>query len=169
MVEQERAPHTPERWSERRTGTFNLENLNPEEVARLGEALVYGSNDRIRNRSEGQYDPMNPDFLFVCDFEEYLGRDSDGAESAYLALREADTDEALEMAARLSSAIARSNPQLAANTILKIVGHQEHRIREAKEAAISAHEAVVEALEVSSPEQAAAFERAYEDAWQNQP
>ncbi|GAA2038993.1 hypothetical protein [Nocardiopsis rhodophaea] len=151
MVEQERAPRTPERWAEKRTGTFNLENLNPEEIARLGEALVYGSNERVQKRSEEQYDPMNPDFLFVCDFEEYVDRDPGAAEAAYLALREADTNEALEMTARLSPAIAKNNPQLAANTLLKIIAHEGHYVHDAKYAAISAEDAVVEALEASSP------------------
>lgn len=169
MTEWGQIPRTPERWAEKRVGTFKLDNLNPEEVARLGEALVYGGKERVQSRSVDQYDPMNPDRLFVCDFEEYVDQDPGAAESVYSALRAADTNEALEMAAMLSPAIAKINPREAANTLLRIVHDKRRDVLDAQDAAMSAEGAVVEALEASSPEEAAVFKEAYEDAWQNQP
>lgn len=150
MTEFQQAPHSPER-GEKRTGIFNFDKLNPEEMAEIGAGLAYAGNHE--DTSDPDKPLLNVDKFFVDDFEGLAEREQDKAEDVYLLLKEKGTDEALTMAALLTPAIAKNNYELARDVLLEVRGH--------KNAVEAGQAAVVVSLrleETLPPEQAADLE-----------
>lgn len=138
MTEFQQAPHSPER-GEKRTRVFNFEKLNPQEVARLGIGLAYME---MRDAEK----PGNPDMpktyldeVFVNDFEGFAVTHPEQAEDVFrLVWEEAKKEEAADfLTAMLAPAIARSNYELARDTLLDIAygeGYDGLAIEEAERA-----------------------------------
>ncbi|WP_160050474.1 hypothetical protein [Nocardiopsis sp. FR4] len=121
MTEFQQAPHNPER-GEKRTGIFNFDKLNPEEMAEIGAGLAYAGNHE--DTSDPDKPLLNVEKFFVDDFEDLADREQGKAEDTYLLLKEKGTDEALTMAALLTPAIAKRNFELARDVLAYVYRHE---------------------------------------------
>lgn len=127
MTEFQQTPHSPER-GETRTGVFNFEGLNPQEVAKLGVSLVYMEMREVENPRNPDMPPMGfLDEIFVNDFESFSASHPEQAEDVFHLVREdaAKEEEAAFLTAMLAPAIANNNYEFARDTLLDIA-HGTH-------------------------------------------